>query len=83
MKNITSNMAFDKYQGLIAYGTAFGSIKIFQLKGLEKEIIGGNGSSPIEFVLLVPRKLLLIAVDAENKLFCHDLSEMDDGSNFN
>lgn len=84
VKDITSNLAFDKYQGLLAYGTAHGSIKIFQLKGLEKEILGAHGSCPIEFLQFVPRKLLLVAIDAENRLFCHDLSDdIDEDSNFN
>ena len=82
-KDITSNMAYDKYQGIIAYGTANGNIKIFQLKGLEKEIIGAHGTTPVEFVLLVPRKLLLFAIDANNRLSWHDFSDLDVDSSFN
>lgn len=32
---ITSNLAYDKYQGLLAMGTGHGMIKIVSLKGFE------------------------------------------------
>ena len=32
---ISSNLAYDKYQGLLAYGTKDGHIKMFSLKGYE------------------------------------------------
>jgi hypothetical protein len=37
-EDITSNLAFDKYLGLLAYGTSSGHIKIISLNGYELEI---------------------------------------------
>lgn len=52
--NISSNLAFDKYQGLLAYGTKSGDIKMFSLKGYEQEIYGAHEGCPILHILFVP-----------------------------
>ena len=62
-EEITSNLAFDKYQGLLAYGTSAGHIKLFSLKGMEEEIFCAH-QDPIEHVLFVPSKLLLFSIDS-------------------
>lgn len=40
--NITSNLACDKYLGLMAYGTFSGHIKLFSLKGYEQEVYNAH-----------------------------------------
>jgi hypothetical protein len=72
--DITSNLAYDKYQGLLAYGTSAGHIKMYSLKGLEEEIFSAH-QDPIEFLLFVPRKLLLFSIDSKNRLSYRDLAD--------
>jgi hypothetical protein len=72
-ENITSNLAYDKYQGLLAYGTKTGHIKMFSLKGYEQEVYHAHDNVPILFVLFVPSSLLLFSIDAKNRLTVRDI----------
>jgi hypothetical protein len=63
-EDITSNLAFDKYLGLLAYGTSSGHIKIISLNGYELEIYNYFGNIPIHFLLFVPGKFVLISIDS-------------------
>ena len=51
---ITSNLAYDKYQGLMAYGTKDGHIKLFSLKGYEQEVFNAHDNIPVMFVTFAP-----------------------------
>ena len=72
-ENISSNLAFDKYQGLLAYGTRSGDIKMVSMKGYEQEIYGAHDGCAILHMLFVPGQLLLFSIDAKNRLVCRDL----------
>ncbi len=53
-KAITSNLAYDKYQGMVAYGTERGHIQIMTLTGQTLQIYNAHRNAKIEHVLLVP-----------------------------
>jgi hypothetical protein len=69
----------------LAYGTKNGHIKMLSLQGFEQEVYSIFGPKmqreevPIEFVLFVPGQLLMLTIDAHNRLAFRDLrSENED-----
>ena len=69
---ITTNLAFDRYQGLMAYGTSNKIIKILSLKGYEFEIYDAHEYS-IRAMTFIPNKGILISIDDENEVCIWDL----------
>ena len=78
--DITSNLAYDKYLGLLAYGTRSGHIKMQSLKGYEQELYWAHQGVPVDFLLFVPGKLLLISIDAQNRLAIKDLRTINESN---
>ena len=72
---ITTNLAYDKYQGLLAYGTQTKIIKIVSLKGYEYEIYEAHESS-IRFITFVPNRGILISIDDSNEIGIWDLKDL-------
>ncbi|CDW73878.1 syntaxin-binding protein 5-like [Stylonychia lemnae] len=64
-QNISTNLAYDKYQGLLAYGTNYNMIKIISLKGYEYEIYEAHQSG-IKRLEFVPNQGILISADDKN-----------------
>ena len=70
---ITSNLAYDKYMALLAYGTKDGHIKMFSLNGYEQEVYHAHDNVSVLFCQFVPGQLLLFSIDAKNRLAIRDL----------
>lgn len=70
---ITSNLAYDKYQGLFAYGTRDGHIKMYSMKGYEQEVLNAHDNIPVMFITFVPGECILFSIDARNRLAVRDL----------
>ena len=74
---ISSNLASDRYQGMLAMGTSTGILKIFSLKGYEQEIYDAHDHE-INHVAFVPNQGLLISIDISNLLKLWDMEDLDD-----
>lgn len=75
-EDVTSNLAYDRYLGLLAYGTCAGHTKIINLSGSEYEKLSiFPDHAPITHVHFVPGKLMLVHVDAENRLVIRYLGD--------
>ena len=68
-EDITSNLAYDKYLGVVAYGTSAGHLRIISLAGHEYEKLNiFSDAAPITHLQFVPGELLLVAADGQNRL---------------
>ena len=72
---VSSNLASDKYQAMLAMGTSTGMIKIFSLKGYELEVYDAHDDEII-WVAFVPNKGLLVSIDVTNILKLWDLKDL-------
>ena len=73
---ITTNMAYDKYQGLLAYGTSTKIIKVFSLKGYEFEIYDAHEAS-LRALTFIPNQGVLVSVDDNNEVAVWDLTDLE------
>ena len=74
---VSSNLATDRYQSMLAMGTSTGIIKIFSLKGYEQEIYDAHDYE-ICHVAFVPNEGLLVSIDVTNMLKLWDMEDLDD-----
>ena len=74
---VSSNLAMDRYQSMLAMGTSTGILKIFSLKGYEQEIYDAHDYE-ICHIAFVPNCGLLVSIDITNMLKLWDLEDLDD-----
>lgn len=73
--SVSTNLAYDKYQGLMAYGTSTKVIKIISLKGYEFEIYEAHDVS-IRFLAFVPNQGVLVSIDDSNEVRVWNLKDL-------
>ena len=74
---MSSNLATDHYQSMLAMGTSTGIIKIFSLKGYEQEIYDAHDYE-ICHLTFVPNRGLLVSIDVTNMLKLWKMEDLDD-----
>ena len=74
---VSSNLAVDKYQSMMALGTSTGIIKIFNLKGYELEIYDAHDFE-INHLAFVPNRGQLVSIDVTNMLKLWEMEDLTD-----
>lgn len=74
---VSSNLASDRLQAMLALGTNAGMLKIFSLKGYELDIYDAHDDE-IRHVGFVPNQGKLVSIDVTNMLKLWDLNDLSD-----
>ena len=72
---VSSNLASDRLQAMLALGTSSGMLKIFNLKGYELEVYDAHDDEII-WVAFVPNQGLLVSIDVTNMLKLWSLEDL-------
>lgn len=73
---VCTNLAFDKHQGLLAYGTEDRVIKVLNLKGYEYELYEAH-LTKVRYLTLIPNEGVMVSIDEESEVAIWDLRELD------